>query len=141
MAVRFRVRIERTAGGKAPPVGAVAVANSGFEADAPEVLLPIRVAERLRLWPPPRGARAERFESPAATFPMLMVPRAVRVGLAGERPAGVVADAVISERETEVVLNDRLIEALRVELVAVARGLFRVGRRGRLRRSDPPERW
>jgi hypothetical protein len=72
---------------------------------------------------------------------MVTVARAVRVGLATERRAGVACDAVISERETEVVLNDRLVEALRVELVAVGRGLYRVGPRGRLRRSDAPERW
>src|SRR5438067_4605706 len=83
VAVRLRVRIERAAAGKTPAVDTVAVANSGFEAGAAEVLLPVRVAERLALWPPPRGARAE----------------------------------------------------LRVELVAVGRGLYRVGPRGRLRRS------
>ncbi len=141
MAVRLRVRIERAAAGKTPAVDTVAVANSGFEAGAAEVLLPVRVAERLALWPPPRGARAERFESPAATFSMVTVTRAVRVDLVGGRRGGVVCDAVISERETEVVLNDRLVEALRVELVAVGRGLYRVGPRGRLRRSDAPERW
>jgi len=72
---------------------------------------------------------------------MVTVARAVRVDLARGRRGGVVCDAVISERETEVVLNDRLVEALRVELVAVGRGLYRVGPRGRLRRSDAPERW
>jgi len=85
VAVRLRVRIERAAAGKTPAVDTVAVANSGFEAGAAEVLLPVRVAEWLALWPPPRGAR--------------------------------------------------------VELVAVGRGLYRVGPRGRLRRSDAPERW
>ena len=103
MAVRLRVRIERAAAGKTPAVDTVAVANSGFEAGAAEVLLPVRVAERLALWPPPRGACAERFESPAATFSTVTVTRAV--------------------------------------LVAVGRGLYRVGPRGRLRRSDAPERW
>ena len=141
MAVRLRVRIERTAAGKAPAIDTVAIANSGFEAGRAEVLLPVRVAERLGLWPPPRGARAERFESPAATFSMVTVARAVRVSLARERRSGVACDVVMSERETEVVLNDRLVEALHVELVAVGRGLYRVGPRGRLRRSDAPERW
>ena len=122
MAVRLRVRIERAAAGKAPAVDTVAVANSGFEAGAQKSFFPSALPERLGLWPPPRGARAERFDSPAATFSMVTVARAVRVGLAGERRGGVVCDAVISERETEVVLNDCLVEALRVDLVAVGRG-------------------
>jgi hypothetical protein len=118
----------------------VAIANTGFESAAPEVLLPVRAAERLGLWPPPRGARAERFESPGATFSMVAVRKALRVSLA-ESAREVVAHAVISERETEVVLNDHLVEALHLELIAPARGLYRVGPKGRLRPSDAPEHW
>src|SRR5438309_10392134 len=85
VAVRLRVRIERAAAGKAPAVDTVAVANSGFEAGAQKSFFPSALPERLGLWPPPRGARAERFDSPAATFSMVTVARAVRVGLAGAR--------------------------------------------------------
>jgi hypothetical protein len=48
--------------------------------------------------------------------------------------------AVISERETEVILNDRLLGQLKVALLDAGRGLYRVGR-GRTRRSEQPERW
>ncbi|MBI4701217.1 MAG: hypothetical protein HY744_08680 [Deltaproteobacteria bacterium] len=117
------------------------MANSGFESEGPEALLPQSVTSRLGLWPPPRPARSRHFESPAASFSMVAVPRAIRVALAGHGGPGALCDAVISERETEVVLNDRLVDALRIELVAAGRGLYRIGPRGKLRRSENPERW
>jgi len=140
MAVRVRIRIERIAVAHPPSVETVAVANSGFESQKPEVLLPVRVAERLGLWPPPATARTERFESPAAAFGMVSVPRALAISLVGNKRRAR-CDAVISERETEVVLNDLAVDALRLELVAAGRGLYRIGARGRVRPSEKPERW
>ena len=141
MAVRVRTRLCPVGRSQAKTVETVALANSGFESAEPEALLPVRLAERLGLWPPPPGARAERFESPAATFTMLTVRRAVRISVAGTRRRGVLCHAVISERETEVVLNDRLLGLLAIALVDVGRGLYRVGRRGRLLPSEQPEHW
>jgi hypothetical protein len=141
MAVRVRVRIDPAArGATAPHIETVAVANSGFEAAEPEILLPVPVAERLRLWPPAPDARADRFESPVGALSLLTLPRAVRVRLGG-RSRPVLANAVIAEREREVVLNDWLVDELRLVLVAVGRGLYRVGPRGALRRSAEPELW
>lgn len=141
MAVRVRVRIERAKPRKGPWVETVAVANSGFESPLPEVLLPSAVAERLGLWPPPRGAKTERFESPAATFSMVTLPRALRISVAGAARRGHLCEAVISERETEVVLNDRLVDSLRLELVAPGRGIYRIGPRGKRTHSERPEHW
>lgn len=141
MAVRVRVRISPARRSKARAVETVALANSGFESAEPEVLLPRGVAERLGLWPPPRGARVETFESPAATFSMVTVRRALRVSTAGERTRGVLCHAAVSERETEVVLNDRLLGALSIALIDAGRGLYRIGRRGKLLRSERPEHW
>jgi hypothetical protein len=140
MAVRLRVRVARKAGAQTKTLETVAVANSGFESDRPEVLLPARAAARIGLWPPPRGARTERFESPAASFELVAVPQGVRVTVSGNRKS-VSCSAVLSERETEVVLNDQLLEALGVEIIAPATGLYRIGARGALRRSDAPESW
>jgi hypothetical protein len=138
LAVRVRIRLERLEGRTG--VETTGLANTGFESAEPEALLPVRVAERLGLWPAPRGAQSRPFESPAAAFSMITVPRSLRVRLLGSR-RGIVCGTVIAERETEVVLNDHLIEALGLDLVAPASGLFRVGRGGRIRRSVPPEHW
>lgn len=142
MAVRVKIRIERkTAPGPSAWLEVVALANSGFESDAPELVLPRGVAELLGLWPPPKGARQDVFESPAATFRMVTVGGAAFVRLAAVPGRRVVADAALSDRETEVVMNDALVEALRIELVAAKRGLYRVGPRGPIRRGDEPQYW
>jgi len=49
-----RVRVRLRAGDR--EVVAAALANSGYEAEEPEVVVPVRVAERLSLYPElPRG--------------------------------------------------------------------------------------
>ena len=58
MAVRVRVKIGRRSAAKiSKAVEVTAVANSGFEAEEPEILLPLKVAEKLGPWPPPKEAR------------------------------------------------------------------------------------
>lgn len=140
MAVRVRVRIARAGRAPAPEIETVAVANSGFEADDPEALVPVRLAQHLGLWPPPPGSRAERFESPAGALALVMVPRAVRVAVAGTRRF-VFANAVVSERESELVMNDWLVDRLGIDLLASGRGLWRLGTRGPVRRSARSETW
>jgi hypothetical protein len=72
---------------------------------------------------------------------MVTVRRALRVSVAGSRGPEVLCAAVLSERETEVVLNDRLLSALSIALIDAGKGLYRVGRGGALRRSERPEHW
>jgi hypothetical protein len=141
MAVRVRVRLTPIAGRPARPAQAVAVANSGYEGGSPGAILPERLAARLGLWPPPAGARVARFESPGGAFEMTAIPGALRCALAESRGVAVLAEAVVSRRETEVVMNDALVEALGIELVAVHRGIYRVGPRGKMRRSPKPRHW
>ncbi len=60
MGVRVRVRIGF--GGKS--VEAVALLNTGFEGDVPEILVPLDTAERLGVWPAlPEGALVETYRS------------------------------------------------------------------------------
>lgn len=140
MAVRVKVRIGKAKRSSAAPVEAVALANSGFESSVPEVLLPRVLARLLGLWPPGRGARFDEVKSPLAVASLLAVPRAVRVSLEGAR-GSVLCDALVAEDEAEVVLNDQLVGALRIVLVDAGRGLYRVGTRGPLRRTENPQRW
>ena len=53
MAVRVRLRVE--VGGRVREV--VALVNSGYEADTPQLMIPARLARELGLWPPPPDAR------------------------------------------------------------------------------------
>jgi len=79
--VRVRVRIESSG----RQLVATALLNTGYESDAPEVLLPLRAAEELGLWPPPPGSRTETYVSASGYVRVVRVPGASRVTvLAGD---------------------------------------------------------
>ena len=48
MVVRVRLRISREDKG----LDVIAVVNAGYEADTPQLMIPIGIAEELGLWPP-----------------------------------------------------------------------------------------
>jgi hypothetical protein len=53
MAVRVRLRILRGDN----VVETVALVNSGYEADSPQLMIPVHLAKVLGLWPPSSDAR------------------------------------------------------------------------------------
>lgn len=58
MVVRVKVRVKTLRG----EVVTSALANSGFETEEPEVVLPVRVAERLGIYPElPAGTEVDRY--------------------------------------------------------------------------------
>ena len=61
-----------------------ALANTGFESDREEVLLPVRLAERLGLWPPPPGSPTETYVSASGYMRVLRVPGALEVSVITE---------------------------------------------------------
>ena len=139
MAVRVRVKLR--SGGRA--VETSALANTGFESDREEVLLPVRLAERLGLWPPPPGSLTETYVSASGYMRVVRVPGALEVSVVteeGER-GGVKADAVIAELADEVLLNDKTISALRIVLEDPGGGLWRFRGEERLRTTERPQRW
>lgn len=58
MTVRVRVKLSRNGF----QVSTVAIANSGYESDSPEIVLPVKAAERLKLYPElSAGSRVEEY--------------------------------------------------------------------------------
>ena len=51
MAVRIKLRLRARASGEVIEVSALI--NSGFETDSPQLLIPMELARRLALYPPP----------------------------------------------------------------------------------------
>jgi predicted aspartyl protease len=51
--VKIRVKLNRE------EVEAAALVNTGFETEQPEILLPVKLAERLGLYPPARNSTLE----------------------------------------------------------------------------------
>ncbi len=140
MVVRVRIRIERS--GKV--VETSALANSSYEAETPQLLIPIRLAETLGLWPPTKELTETVYETAGAPLRVWIAPRACRVRVIAEdtESPDVIADAVISPIADEV-LSDKLISKLQIALEDVEEGLwrFRWEPRDKLRRSEPPKLW
>ncbi len=141
MAVRVRVRIARD--GK--EVVASALANSGYESETPQVLLPIEAAEILNLWPPGKNLEETIFDTAGGPLRVWVASRAVRVKVVVEDvdTPFVEADAIISPIADEILLSDKMISELNIALEDPGRGYWRFTWEGKevKRKSEPPRYW
>jgi len=142
MPVRVKLRLKPLLGSRAGHVlEAPALVNSGYEADAPEILLPLRLAEELGLWPPERLDIAH-VHTPTGPGRLYLLGEAleVQVVVADRETRAVRAHVVVSEHEREVLLSDYLTSSLGIAIEDPREGLwrFRDEPLDRLRRSEPP---
>ena len=143
MVVRLKVKLQSTMG----EVVTVALANSGFEADEPEVVLPIKVAERLGMYPKlPVESQVEDYKAVGGVLVKTFLVRGfVKIEvLTDDRNIGPVdATAVITPGEDEVILSDKLMDALKVVLLKPGEGIWKFvdDEEGVARKSERPERW
>jgi len=141
MVVRVKLRIIK--GEKV--IETSALANSGYETETPQLLIPIRLAQLLELWPPKDEAEESEFETAGGPLRVWIIPRACRVSVAVHdvKSPEVEADIVISPLADEVLLSDKMISELQIALEDVGRGLwrFRWEPKSKLRRSEPPKYW
>ena len=127
MAVRVEVKIQRI--NKNQNVESVALLNSGFEADSPQILLPSKVASMLGFLPDlPTEAISETFEGIGGLkkTKMYIIPDAVKVNVVckDRKCKPVKCSIVISEAEKEVIINDKLIEKLNLVIENAGKGLW-----------------
>jgi hypothetical protein len=120
-----------------------ALANSGFEAETPQLLIPRSLAHELDLWPPPPDANLIEVGTAGGPVRNYLIPKALDVYvLADNRTVGPVkCDAMISLIEYEVLISDVLIEELGVVLLAPKTGLWRFKDEDRVRVSEAPQYW
>jgi hypothetical protein len=141
MVVRVRVRLTSSEG----EVVTVALANSGYEAEEPEVVVPTRVAERLGLYPRlPANSEVREYRGVGGGVVNTFLVRGL-VGvsvLAGDKEVGPVAvTVVITPGEDEVILSDKLMDALGIVLLRPGEGLWRLADEELVRKSERPEKW
>lgn len=147
MAVRVKLHIQPDKGSPEPadPLDVIAVVNSGYEADSPEVIVPRRLAERLGFWPePPSGSEVETYCSASGEFKAWRVPAGASVFVEGPSSASptVQADVVISEFETEVLISDALGSELRIGIMDPKAGRwFFTTDPAKLYESEPRQSW
>jgi hypothetical protein len=119
-----------------------ALVNTGFETPNPQILLPVKAAERLVLWPDlPSCTQVEIYDTAGGPTRVYRVRNAVVVEVVGREGSGVVADAVVSHTEVEVLISDRLAEELMIAIERPGEGIWRFRDEKVERRSERPEIW
>ena len=132
MAVRVKLKVK--VGGKTLDV--VALVNSGFETEDPQLLVPEKalIANAVDVANLPRGTIVE-YGTAGGEISMYVVKRACRVSVTepDRESREVEADLVISPIEREVLISDALAEELGIILLSLKRGLWRLA-------DDPPDK-
>jgi len=138
-----RVRIRLTSGNTKAET--TALVNTGFEAEQPEILLPAKLAERLGLYPPPEGSLLEEYSVVGGTALILRGPGVVQVQIVVEDRETSLSEAIplISDKEEEVLISDRLASRLKIAIDDAAEGTwrFRDEPLTRIRASEGPTYW
>ncbi|MEM1537944.1 MAG: hypothetical protein QXD44_05765 [Candidatus Nezhaarchaeales archaeon] len=119
-------------------VETLALVNTGFEGDVPEVLIPFYVAERLGIWPAlPENTLIETYRSASGLMRVYRVKGAEALLIAEDvKPNPVPVYLVISEYTDEVLINDQLTSHLRIVIEDPAKGLWRLKGEEKIRRSE-----
>lgn len=143
MVVRVGVRLESASETK---LRTAAIANSAFESDEAELIVPEGVAEKLGIYPKlPNGTEVGDFRGVGGIAKGYRIKGLVKAWAIAEDKKVGPCDVVVSvmSGEDEILLCDKLIDELEIELVRPGEGLwrFRGESESKLRKSEKPEKW
>lgn len=141
MAVRVKLKVRGRELGAT--VETVALVNSGYEVEEPEMLLPKPLAEYLNLPLTPPTARTLTYETPFGIYRLTFIAEAVDVELSDVGVSQEKVHCTISPHEREVLLSDQLSEALGIAILNPGRGFWmHTNDAPNVRRkSEKPEYW
>ncbi len=139
MPVRIKLRIKSDSG---KVIVTSAIINSGYEVDQPELLIPLRLAEKLDLWKP---ISEEYVRTPLGIGKIYIVCRRATVEvITDDRVSSPIKVCiVVSDFEREVLISDYLASELKIAVEDFREGLwrFRDEPLSKIRKSAPPEFW
>ena len=134
MACRIRGKVD--VGEKS--VVAVALVNSGFEADGPDIVIPIELARELGLWPP-RGSLTALLDTGGGEVATPYYPSAgtLRILLEDRETKPITVNLIVNPHVDEVLLSDYVAGELGIMLLDIRDGLSRLrdDHPGKTRRS------
>jgi len=143
MAVRVKLRIRSRTSGEVAKVSALI--NTGFETESPQLLIPVRLARQLSLYPPPPTSSVVEIGTAGGPARVFLVRDAIDAWVVTEdREVGPkLADVMISPIEEEVLVNDKLTEELGIVLLAPGSGRWRFvdDPFDKVRGSERPQYW
>lgn len=143
MAVRIKIEVQAL--NKPSSVEVIALLNSGFETETPQILLPSRVAGLLGFLPElPSSVVIKTYET-AGEYELKMhfLENSVKIRiLAGDRKSDLIlCSAVISEQEREVILSDSTIDSFGIVIEGFAVGEWRFKGEKKIRGSSKKQPW
>jgi len=143
VAVRVRSRIKLLDGRM---LEATALVNTGFETEKPQLLLPVKAAEKLGLWPNlPPETRVEIYDTAGGPMRTYVISDAAEVNILTEdrESMTISSDICISHTEVEILISDMLAGRLRIVLEDPGEGIwrFRDDTPNKKRVSEAPQRW
>jgi len=140
--VRIKIKINPLKGKL--PFELSSLLNTGFGTEEPEVLVPVKVAEKLSFWPElPEGAVVKTYETAGGITRMYRASNAIEIQATAEGKISkpIKCHLVISEIENEVLLSDTTIEELNIIIESPAKGLWKFRDDVELRSSVEPQYW
>lgn len=143
MAVRVRIKL-CTIHEKKLKIETNALVNTGYETEEPEILIPVALAEALRIWPElPAHTRVQTYTTAAGMVKLYRLSGFVSLQLKTDKLSGSKkATLVISEHENEVLLSDALISKLNIVIEDAQKGWWRFkDEPEKIRKSQKPQTW
>lgn len=145
LVVRVKVRLKALKGKEGEVIESVAVANAGYESEVPEIIIPVKVAERLGLWPRvPEGTEVEAHEvAGGIRVRTYLIEDCLETQVVTKETSSspVKTVAVIMEGQNEILLSDASISAHQIVLEDPKKGIWRFKKEKKLRKSERPEYW
>ncbi len=134
MAVRVKLLIK--VNGKTKEV--VALVNSGYEADSPQLMIPHGIARELGLWPPPTASRELVYDTAGGPVKVWLIPSVAKAKVVAEDQVSskeVLIDLVVSTYVDEPLISDALASAFEIVIEDPYRGLWRFKWEDKVRES------
>jgi len=134
MGVRVRIKVKYGS----TSLDLVALVNTGYETDVPELLVPVSVAGSLGLWPKlPDNTIVETYRTASGLMRVYRVEGAhVSLLVGGSEEKSVKAYIVISEYTDEALISDQLASELGIVIEDPAKGLWRLRGESLVRSSE-----
>ncbi|MCC6019172.1 MAG: hypothetical protein LM601_09080 [Candidatus Verstraetearchaeota archaeon] len=134
MGVRVRIKVKYGS----TSLDLVALVNTGYETDVPELLVPVSVAGSLGLWPKlPDNTIMETYRTASGLMRVYRVGGAhVSLLVGGSEEKSVKTYIVISEYTDEALISDQLASELGIVIEDPAKGLWRLRGESLVRSSE-----
>lgn len=120
-----------------------ALVNSGFETDAPDIVIPVEVAKRLNLWPPKEVSFAIVDTGGEISTPYYESIVELELILPDKKTKKEIVNVIINPHIHEVLLSDYVSSILGIILLNIKKGLWRLSDDpiDTIRKSTELEEW